>query len=129
MIVHALEGRWGRVFTTDLIVSEAVTMLRYRIGLNTALSFLNALKRSGVSILFMDEEMYEEAARNLKKYSDRRLSFTDSLTIAFSEKLRINRLATFDERSFRGLIKEVFGRKYAESLSESELKRVLRGES
>jgi len=126
LIVHALEGKWGRVFTTDLIVSETVTMLRYRISLKAALSFLNALRKSGISLLFMDEETYEEAVKVLTKYSDRKLSFTDSLTIVFSEKLGIDYLATFDERSFKNLIKNLVGKEYSKLIPESELDRILR---
>ena len=126
LIVHALEGKWGRVFTTDLIVSETVTMLRYRISLDAALSFLNALRKSGISLLFMDEETYEEAVKVLTKYSDRKLSFTDSLTIVFSEKLGIDYLATFDERSFKNLIRNLVGKEYSKLIPESELDRILR---
>ena len=125
ILVHAMEGRWGRIYVTNLIVAETVTLLRYRISLNAAISFLEALRKSGITILFMDETAYNEAIKILKKYSDKQLSFADAFSINVLSELKINYLATYDERSFKGIINKIIGNKYAKTLTKKELERIL----
>jgi len=43
LITHILEGRWGRPFTTVLVVSETTTLLRLRIGIDAAEAFFKCV--------------------------------------------------------------------------------------
>ena len=124
IIVHALEGRWGRVLTTDLIVSETFTLLRRRIGINTASAFLKALKRSGVDIIFMDPRYFEETVKLIDKYKDVKLSFTDSFTVVVLKEREIEYLATYDEKNFLSFGVSIIGREYASTLSADEINRI-----
>ncbi len=125
ILVHILEGRYGRAYTTNLVVSEAATLLRYRIGLETAEAFLDFLENSGITVIFLDRELYGGVVEVFRKYSDRKLSFTDAFMVHVSRELGIGRLATYDEKSFSGIIREIVGRGYAETLGREELKRIL----
>ena len=60
----------------------------------------------------------------LKKYRDRNLSFTDAFIIYVAESYKLEIIASYDEKSFSGIIK-VIGREYAKNLSEKELKRII----
>lgn len=124
LLTHILEGRFGRPYTLDLVISEAYTLLRYRIGYNVSRVFLEALGRSGIEIIFLDNISFKETVDVLKKYRDRNLSFTDAFIVYIAESYKLGNIASYDERSFSGIIK-VIGREYAKNLSEKELKRII----
>lgn len=126
LMFHALEGRWGGVFTTILVMAEAATLLRYRIGINAALAFLDSVSKSGVRIIFVDEELYKETVNAFSKYRQRVLSLTDASIIAAMMKFKIGMLASYDERSFRGIVGSVIGRGYSQTVSQSELEKTLK---
>jgi len=125
ILVHSLEGKWGKVYTSDLIISETYTLLRYRMGSHVAQAFLDMLRESGIKILFLDEEHYEHVVNTLRRYSNVNLSFIDAFTIVAINRLNIKCLASYDE-SFNVIIKNVniIGKGYAESLSEAEIRNV-----
>jgi len=127
ILVHSLEGKWGKVYTSDLIISEAYTLLRYRMGSRVAQAFLDMLRESGIKTLFLDEEHYEYVVNTLRRYSNVNLSFTDAFTIVAVNKMNIKYLASYDE-SFNIITKNVnvIGRGYAESLSKTEIRDVKR---
>lgn len=124
LLTHILEGRFGRPYTVDLVVSEAYTLLRYRIGFEASLAFLRALKQSGITIIFLDEEGFRETLKVLKTYSNRNLSFTDAFLVASSITYEIPILASYDVKSFSGIIRSIIGRGYANSLPKEEYERI-----
>jgi len=124
--VSILEGRYGRAYIVDLVVLETYTLLRYRLGYRTAVAFLEALRHSGVNIIFLDRESSEGTIKVLKKYSNRRLSFTDAFLIYVLNSYGIENLASYDEKSFSGILPNVFGKGYAETISKEEFNRIMR---
>ena len=64
------------------------------------IALLEALEKSGIKILFLDEEGYSIVLEILKKYSDRKLSFTDASLVYILENYGIENMASYDERSF-----------------------------
>ncbi|MCD6457764.1 MAG: PIN domain-containing protein [Thermoproteales archaeon] len=125
LLTHILEGRYGRPYTVCLVVSETYTLLRYRIGYATAIAFLEALEKSGIKILFLDEEGYSRVLEILEKYSDRKLSFTDASLVYILENYGIENMASYDERSFSGLVARILGKNYANTLSKEEVDRII----
>jgi len=106
-------------------VSETYTLLRYRIGYATAIAFLEALEKSGIKIVFLDEEGYGRVLEILKKYSDRKLSFTDASLVYILENYGIGNMASYDERSFSGLVARILGKNYANTLPKEEVDRII----
>lgn len=49
LITHILEGKFGKPYTSEFVVSETYTLFRYRLGYNTA-AFLKALKENNIEI-------------------------------------------------------------------------------
>jgi len=125
LLTHILEGRWGRPFTTILVISEVTTLLRFRLGIATAEAFLGALQESGISLIFVDEDLYKMTVEVLHQYRDRPLSFTDANIIATMKTLGIEHLASYDERAFAGLVPSIIGRGYSATLTRDELNRIL----
>ena len=126
ILIHAMEGKWGRVYTTNLIASETATLLRYRISLNAAVNFLNALKKSGIIIFYMDQTTYDDIIKIFKRYHDKPLSFVDAFSMKITSDLGINYLATYDERSFKGIANNIIGRGYFKVLTKEEQEKILK---
>jgi len=126
LLIHALEGKYGKPYTTDLVISEAFTLIRYRLGWKASDGFLHALEKSGIKIMFLDHKVYDNIFEILRRYSDRKISFTDAFLIHASESYRIDNLASYDERSFSGIIKNILGKNYAKTLKEDEVERIMK---
>ena len=125
LITHVLEGKFGRPYTSEFVVSETYTLLRYRLGYNTALAFLRALSKSDIEIIFTSKDDFEEIVKILEKYSERKLSFTDATLIHLSKNYGIETIASYDERSFSGVLR-IIGKNYSKTLSKTEVERIIR---
>ncbi len=123
ILTHILEGKHGRPYTSDYVVLEATTLLRVRAGAKVAQALLNFLERAGIMVIILAEETYRNSVRLFEKQAER-LSLCDAATLTLMQALDIEKLATFDERSFRGLVKILLGKCYFESLTEDERRRV-----
>lgn len=123
LLTHIFEGRYGYPYTVDLVLSETYTLLRYRIGFNTAISFLKILDKAGLKIIFLDIDSCTGTIDMLEKYYDRRLSFTDAFLIYILRNYKIDYIASYDERAFSG-IGNMIGKNYAKSLSKNEINRI-----
>ena len=125
LLTHIFEGRYGRPYTTDLVLSETYTLLRHRIGFNTAVGFLQILNKIDVKTIFLDSESYSETISILERCFDKKLSFTDAFLIYTLRNYGIEYIASYDERAFSG-IANIIGRNYAKSLPKNEFNRILR---
>lgn len=83
--------------TTNFVFSEAVTLIRYRIGHEAARSFGQKLKESGfvrvVAVTVADEERAWEI---FTKYRDQDFSFVDCTSFAVMERMKLAEAFTFD---------------------------------
>ena len=127
LVVHMVEGRWGRAFITNHILDETLTLLKYRLSAETAEAFLEAfIDRGTVRVLHIDEELEALALRIFREnLSKKGLSYTDATTVAALRKYRIGYLLSFDLRSFSGLAESIIGPGYWASLPEDERRRLL----
>ncbi len=94
--------------------------------MKATVAFLDFLEDSGITTIFLDEELYNGVVEVFKKYADRKLSFTDAFTVYVVDKLGIDGLATYDERSFSGIVEQIIGKGYADALDREELERILK---
>lgn len=85
------------LITTNFVFSEAVTLIRYRLGHEAATVFGRKLKESGfvsmVAVMAPDEE---RAWDIFTKYRDQDFSFVDCTSFAVMERMRIATAFTFD---------------------------------
>lgn len=99
-------GARGRVMVTDYIVDEVLTFLTNRGAtardLDRATGFLLG-DPSDVAIRFVGPEDFATAAKLVRKFRDRRLSFTDCTSLAVMASDDIGAIASLDE-GFDGLV-------------------------
>ncbi|MGH2727861.1 MAG: type II toxin-antitoxin system VapC family toxin [Actinomycetota bacterium] len=92
--------------TTNYIVSETATRLRYDSGLATALRFRGQLERSVATgrlrVAWVDEGSQKEAWAVLERYADVALSMTDAVSAAVARSNKITTVFGFDS-DFRAI--------------------------
>jgi predicted nucleic acid-binding protein len=123
LLTDTLEGRFGAPYTTDFVVLESTLLLRGRGGPGMARALIKLLNKGGISVMLLDEEVYA-AALGLFDERAETLSLCDAASLVLMKKLGIQRLASYDERSFLTMTKQVVGRGYFESLEETRKKLI-----
>jgi len=124
VMAHTLEGKFGKAYTTDYVVLETTLLLKSRLGAEVVKAMIDFLNESGISILVVDEPIFRKALKLLIEMPER-LSLCDAASVMLIRELNIGVLASFDLRSFSGLVANIIGGKgYHTSLSDEEKKRV-----
>ena len=123
LLTDVLEGRFGAPYTTDFVVLESTLLLRGRGGPGMARAMVKLLKKGGISVMIIEEETYA-AALGLFDERAETLSLCDAALVVLMKKFNIQRLASYDERSFLGTAKQLVGRGYFESLGETRQKLI-----
>jgi uncharacterized protein len=92
--------------TTNYVVSETATWLRYRAGLASALAFRDrmglAAERSLVRLSRVEESVDRDAWDLMEQYADLRLSFVDATSAVVARGSGITQVFGFDS-DFRAL--------------------------
>lgn len=89
--------------TTNFVVQESLTLLRYRLGWEPARQFGEALRQKRLAKLVSVTAADEDAAWSIfVRYRDHRLSFTDCTSFAVIQRLKLDTAITLDDdfRSF-----------------------------
>jgi predicted nucleic acid-binding protein len=121
VVLHALEGKWGRVFVTNYISLESTLLINARLGPTVARALPKFVQESGVSEIVIEEDLHKKSLALF--LSDDRLSLTDAATTVLVDVLNVGTLATFDVRSFSKRAAMIKGAGYWEALSEEEKRR------
>jgi predicted nucleic acid-binding protein len=97
---HWLE-QGGHLVTTDYVIDETLTLLRFRLGLDAAEEWWHAIAISArVRHERVDAERAERARTIFFRYRDKDFSFTDCTSFAVMRELRLRTALTTD-RHFR----------------------------
>ena len=97
----------GVLTTTDYVIDETLTTLRFRLGLDAAEAWwLQIDGSSRLRIESIDESRRERARALFFRYRDKDFSFTDCCSFAVMRELRIRRVLTLDHH-FRQMRFEV----------------------
>jgi uncharacterized protein len=95
-----LLSRRVRLFTSNYVVDETITRIRYDIGHAEACRFSDlfeqAQKRQLVTTLWVDETVAQEALQIFRRYSDQRFSLTDCNSFVLMQRHSLKEALTFD---------------------------------
>jgi predicted nucleic acid-binding protein len=88
------------LFTSNYVIDETMTRLRYDVGHNMACRFYDKYERAEnrhlITTLWVDEEVTRQAWQIFRKYSDQKLSFTDCTSFALMQNNGIKETFAFD---------------------------------
>lgn len=86
-----------RLITTNLVMGETWTLMRYRSGFQTAVRFLDSLEMSdSIEIEQIHSKLETESFGWLRVHDEREYSFVDATSFAFMREHRITEALAFD---------------------------------
>lgn len=92
------ETPFRSLYTSNYIVDETLTLLRFHCGHGVAVAFRKALDAStSLRVLWVTEHLEKTASKLFQDYSDKEYSFTDCASFAIMEAEGIRNAFTFDE--------------------------------
>jgi len=90
-------GVHGALLTTNYVINEVLTLLRFKAGHREALLFLDKIMRSkSLKVIRIDEKIEEKAFKIFEKHDDKKISITDATSFAVMEELGIRKAFSFD---------------------------------
>ena len=100
-IYNNLRDQETQLLTTDYVIDETVTRLRYDTNHSVAVAFLefigNAEMAGGLTIVEIDKEVFEKAIALFRQYNSARLSFTDCTSFVVCRESNIREAFAFDQ--------------------------------
>ncbi|MHA1676339.1 MAG: PIN domain-containing protein [Candidatus Njordarchaeales archaeon] len=126
LIIHALQGKWGRPYISDHILDETINILKYKISEEIALEFIRAFIISkNVEVIVSDLKIIDKALELFKQeYKLKGFSLTDAISITLMQEFNIEYMLTFDR--VLGKFVKIIGPNYIETLSKRELEMIKR---
>ena len=98
LIEMAVEGYYGKIFTSDYVFDESVTVTLVRTkDIERAVALGAYILNSEIELLSVDEDCFFESWNLFK---DVKMSFTDCTNLSLMKLYGINKIMTFD-RGFR----------------------------
>jgi predicted nucleic acid-binding protein len=101
------DGEYGKPLITDYIFDELVTLVLIRGGpdyaVNVGNTLLEEVHKGSINMHYVTSKDFERAWGYFQLLHSRRLSFTDCVSLAVLEELRIDYIASFD-RGFDGVV-------------------------
>ena len=89
-----LRRQRARFLTTDYVLDETITRLRYDVSHSVAVQFLDFIERAekidGLTVTEIDKILFQEAKRLFRQYDSAKLSFTDCTSFAVCQKHKIS---------------------------------------
>jgi predicted nucleic acid-binding protein len=109
LMKQALKCDFGRIFTSDYIIDEAVTTALIRTKKHDLAHDLgrSIIESPRITKLWVGEDVFELAWKKFSVFKDKPLSFTDCTSIAIVESKGIKQIMSFD-RGFDGLVARIY---------------------
>jgi hypothetical protein len=109
LLRSALNGEYGRIFTSDYIVGEAVTLAlvrthNYQVAVNTGKLIIDSPR---IEKIIVSPDEFNESWETFLKFGKKYLSFTDCASLVLSRKHGISRIMSFDSH-FDGLMQREY---------------------
>jgi predicted nucleic acid-binding protein len=104
IMVRAVKGEFGKLFVSDYIFDETVTIAHIRTGNKDFANDIGGFARAKPIIFrFIEPIDFERAWELYLQFKDKGFSFTDCTNIAFMERYDIDTLFTYDSE-FKGIV-------------------------
>ncbi|MBN2373822.1 PIN domain-containing protein [bacterium] len=86
------------LITSEYIIDESITLIRYRVSHQAAVIFGDSLLNSDIArIIDVTEEDRFSAWGIFKRYDDKEFSFTDCISFVLMKNLKLQKVFTYDK--------------------------------
>ena len=108
LLEKALQGEYGKLYTSDYIADEAITTAltrthTHQVALNTGRLIIESPR---IEKIYVGPEQFKLAWEKFQKFKGRFMSFTDCSSLALIEEHGINRIMSFDG-DFDGIVTRI----------------------
>ena len=109
LMKRALKGEYGRTYTSDYVIDEAVTTALVRTRRHDFAVDIGKyiIESPRITKLWTTKEAFDLAWEKFKAFADKPLSFSDCVSLALMEKNRVNQMMSFDS-GFDGLVQRIY---------------------
>jgi uncharacterized protein len=91
-------GKQGIAITTDYVLDETLTLLRSRRDLDSAVTFIDKIRKSkSIRIFWITEDLFEQTLKVFRRSDDKNWSFTDCTSFALMTELSVSTAFSFDK--------------------------------
>ena len=106
---RALKGEFGRIYTSDYVIDEAVTTAlvrtrRHDLAVDVGKYIMESPR---ITKLWITREAFDAAWETFKTLKDHPISFTDCASLVLIKKNNIKQIMSFNS-SFDGLIQRIY---------------------
>ncbi len=130
LLISAVLGWFGKVYTSTYVVDETLTLTKSKLGGREAVRLAESLRNSKRISTIAVEGRTDAADVAFERFKEhwavRGLSYTDCTTIALVEKMELKVVLSFD-KGFRSLVPKVLGEGYRDSLPETQIELLRAG--
>jgi hypothetical protein len=96
-ITGGLKKQNTPLVTSDYVLDETITWLRYRAGHKIAVEFAAQVMSSQVTeVIYIDENVFSQTVAFFKKFEDQKFSLTDCSSFVLMQTHRIKQAFAFD---------------------------------
>jgi hypothetical protein len=85
------------IYTSNYVMDEIYTLLKTRGSHSTAVKFMDQVKDSNIVILWITDDVEQEAKVIFRRFDDKKLSFTDCTSFTLINRYGIETVFAFDE--------------------------------
>lgn len=98
-ILNILKLQKTKLYTSNYVFSESITVISKKVGYLAALSFIEVMKSSKnpFSFIWIDETIENMALEIFKQQTSKNVSFVDCTNMALLRHDQINAIFSFDE--------------------------------
>jgi predicted nucleic acid-binding protein len=109
LMKRALKGEYGRTYTSDYVIDEAITTALVRTRRHDFAVDIGKyiIESPRITKLWTTKEAFDLAWEKFRAFADKPLSFSDCVSLALMEKNRVNQMVSFDS-GFDGLIQRIY---------------------
>ena len=109
LMKKALKGEYGRTYTSDYVIDEAVTTALVRTRRHDFAVDIGKyiIESPRITKLWTTKDAFDLAWKKFKAFADKPLSFSDCVSLALMEKNRVKQMMSFDS-GFDGLIQRIY---------------------
>ena len=91
----------GPIILPTVATTEVAYLVQRDMGAQSVAKFLDSLANSPFSLTEPTSSDFSRGAEIIRQYSDSNIDFVDSIIFAMSERLKITKILTVDQRHFR----------------------------
>jgi len=92
-----LEEHRAIIYTSNYVMDEIYTLLKTRGSHRTAVKFMDQVNDSNIVILWITDEVEQDAQDIFRRFDDKKLSFTDCTSFALINRYGLRTVFAFDE--------------------------------